>query len=1741
MISKRSLPTLACLILSWTSSASVYAATDLSSVPLTTYTATSSTDVKPNVMFILDDSGSMGWDYLPDWANDNSPPDYYYKNSAFNGIAYNPALVYTPPVTFSASGAINTTLYPSMTGVSAATGGNGSATTASPNWSAVPNDGFGIQSTGTSDLVNNAYSYTSIAGEYCSTPSFRTCTTATAATTTYPLPAILRWCDSAALTTCKATNDATYNNRRMAIPRSSTITVSGSTSTSVTGITINSQQIMSGTATASTTSSTVATNIAAQINLCSTSIAGNCQVVGYTATVSGSKVTIFAPATINYTPVVTPSPLTGGMSFTITSFAAGTVPGENLRTTIYSGNNSYPYPGSASKGSGRTDCAGATCTYAEEMINYANWWAYYHTRMQMMKTAASQAFSNLDNSVDTSNNVSRFRVGYMSINNNTGTDFVNLGEFKTTQKNNWYTKFLKASPGNSTPLRETLADAGRIYAGKRNGSTYNGVTVTDPLQFSCQANYTILSTDGFWNGNAGYKLDGSTAVGNIDGGLPRPYSDGATVTVQASTSNLQSRTVAVQNLIKTSSLQKQISQYQKTTSNLQSSTAQLQISTTANGNAGSPTWSAWANTTSCTWDTSGNAQTRCQYLAYTAPSNVLNCTAVAKGTNTGNNQTWSGPATTCSYTAWSAPVGVSTCTNVNQSAGPTVYAVGTATQCNTVPTTPYTNVASCTVASTPDVNGYTTQCQYTPWPASWSNTATCTITPRSVGPNYTVSTAIDCSSTTTYGTWTNAASCTISSTLQCQYTAWSAWSNVGSCTPVTQSSSPNFTVATARQCQTAASSGGTSDTLADVAAYYYGTDLRSDTATGVDATGTCVGPIIAPATTANNLCNNNVKAFGRDAATTQHMTTFTLGLGAQGEMVYTDNKYWDSTSGDFYDVLHGTSAAPASGICAWQTSGSCEWPAPASNSINNIDDLWHAAINGHGAYFSASDPKSLGKSLASTLNTLNNTPRPGTAAAAASSNPNISASDNFVFSSSYKSVEWYGELIRQQLDPANATLSSPQWSSMTLLDCATSPWKANNSYSVGQVFSNASKCYIVAAAYVSGATFDATVTTAGVTTANVDTAKSARVVKYTTTGTGASAVTTSVDVAPLASRTIYTTNGSTLIPFTWSNLVAAGYGSYFTQPAVTYVSTITGLSQFCSVGSCLTAAEQSNTTVATSGAAGEALVNFLRGDRSKEGTFYRTRTHVLGDIVSSEGRYVKKPLYNYVDPGFDAYKTSVASRKGMVYVAANDGMLHAFDADSGQENWAYIPGLVLPDIYRLADINYASQHRYFVDGTPEVGEICPIGPSSCSASQWKTILVGGLNNGGKGFYALDITDPDVPVLLWEISNATAGFTNLGYSYSNPRITKLKDGRWVVMFASGYNNADGHGHVYIVNAATGALIRDMDNNSGSNAAYGTAANPSGLARISAHVPTSDTNNTTMAVYGGDLLGNLWRFDINNDIGAAGYDAQLLVTLKDSTGTAQPITDKPTLTSVVGVVSGVATTYPVVFVGTGRYLGVSDVSPPSTQVQSFYGIKDNLGSTTYSNPQVVANGFIRQVLLDTTCPTTAPLNICSPGQQVRTITSFPVDWGVNNGWYFNFPSAGERAVTDSSLGISTLVFTTITPSGSSADVCGDSAAGSGSSFACAVDYLTGGAIVDSYNVACVSLGAGVATRPVLIELPDGTVIELIREPPQDPQEPPPDPGGTSTGGTDMGDTKIVKPPVKPLSAGGTRRVSWRKLSS
>jgi type IV pilus assembly protein PilY1 len=790
---------------------------------------------------------------------------------------------------------------------------------------------------------------------------------------------------------------------------------------------------------------------------------------------------------------------------------------------------------------------------------------------------------------------------------------------------------------------------------------------------------------------------------------------------------------------------------------------------------------------------------------------------------------------------------------------------------------------------------------------------------------------------------------------------------------------------------TGATGSGTSNTLADVAMYYYENDLRTN------ALGNCTGALNT------NVCADNVPHNTTDYANWHHMSLFTIGLGAPGYMVFDpnyQNETATSTAHDYYDVANGVaSGTDGSGVvhCPWIYTGSpyqsqpsassgapCEWPTPNVSGIpSNIDDLWHAAVNGHGLYFSATDPSTLSSGLATALNAVNSVL--ANTASASTSTPNLTTSSNFVFSSVYTSGAWSGDLSELVLNPATGALE-------TTIDSSGASVPLANWTAAGQL-----------------------------------------------------------DAVTYTSRKIYFNKQGALAPLTWNNLTPTQQG-YFNTAHITGTS---GLSQMCSAGpTCLS-------TTAQTSAAGTKLLSFILGDRSNEGLannkYYRVRTHVLGDIVNSSAAFVGTPPFQYSDTGYGNYVAANSSRAGVVYVGSNDGMLHAFAANTGAELWAYVPSAVMPNLYALADKNYASQHQYYVDGSPVTGDVY-------FGGSWHTILVCGLNDGGNAYFALDITNPATPSLLWEFTD-----TNLGLSFGNPVITKLANGTWVVLLSSGYNNntngGDGLGHLYVVNAQSGLSISGsttVDN-------AGSTSSPSGLAKISAFTTSHLINNTATFAYGGDMLGNLWRFDING-----GTAPQLLVQLTGPTGTVQPITTIPELGSINN------SNNVIVLIGTGSYLGNSDLT--NTNQQSFYGIKDTLamvpGTALYpTNPQASGSKFVQQTLSLGTCPNPAPLsNVCTPGQSV--VISGPavnVDWNSNNGWYVNFPTSGERDNTSATLVLGTVVFNTNVP-GSTACSSG------GSSYEYFLNYLTGAAV----STAMTSNGNGIAGVYEGAQLSSGTTV-------------------------------------------------------
>ncbi|HTP97156.1 MAG TPA: PilC/PilY family type IV pilus protein [Burkholderiales bacterium] len=1192
--------------------------TDLATAPLAT---SATTAVLPNLMFILDDSGSMAWDYLPDNVQDSSTaktrcansncnstgtaaaqgdPPYYAAQ--FNGVFYNPQITYLPGVNADGTSmgsygspwtSVKVDPYTSSSTIDL-TGGfpeivycknsndtptnttncrrNGIDTATPFIYDAGTSNGFPNGSVSSSSTNfkyprtrnGNPFYYTITPREYCSDTNLVNCTLSTTPTGSYTIPAPVRYCSS-----------STMQNNAAA--------VSG---------------VSSGT------------------NKCQKKLDSGHSYVRY---------------------------------------------GYFTRTDIVSTTTTY---GSRPN---RTDCAAApNCTYAEEMTNFANWYAYYRTRIQMMKSSAGRAFMPID---------SHYRVGFITINPGSpvsSSKYLKIATFDSSQKSNWYSKLYGQTVNNSTPLREALSRIGRHYAGITTGIN-NGMP-EDPVQYSCQQNFALMTTDGYWNGNGGVKLDGS-AMDNQDN------SDG----------------------------------------------------------------------------------------------------------------------------------------------------------------------------------GYST---------------------RAIG-------AYD------------------------------------------------------------GNLSGSSGTLADVAMYYYKTDLR----------------------TSGSVSTDNVPTTPQDGNPKQHMVTFTLGLGLDGLMDYRSD-YMTATSGDFANIKSGSTG------CSW-ASGVCNWPAPAADAPSALDDLWHAAVNGRGQYFSARDPNSLADGLSTALASM--AVQVGAAAAAATSSPNITPSDNYIYSSTYRTVKWDGEVVAQQIDTITGNvLPTMLWSAQTLLDARVAP--------------------------------------------SADT------------------------------RTIYTFSSTTpnkLKSFDWTSLSAAEQ-AYFTGKC-----------------SALTQCSSLNTTQQATANNGQNMVAFLRGRTQDEGGVYRDRDHVLGDTVNAQPAFLRAPRYSFSDavsPDYATFKAANVSRQGVLYIAANDGMVHAFNSDTGQEMWAYVPRIVMPSMYKLAEEDYGNHHTFLVDGSPKTMDIFANGA-------WKTILVGGLNSGGRGYYALDVTDPANPAALWEFcsdSTLCANYdTDLGYSYGPPVITKRAvDGKWVVIVTSGYNNVSpgtGHGVLFVLDAATGNVLERVDTG------VGDTTTPSGLGKIAAWAANGSVDNTGLRVYSGDLLGNVWRFDL----GTSPVGVTKLAQLKDGSGKYQSITAKPELGSVQG--------YPVVFVGTGRYLGVTDLSDPATLTpvqpysyqQSIYGFKD--GGAALGD--IRAGGQLVQ-------QTIIPIDAVT-----RTASTNAVDWSTKLGWYLDFnpggASPGERVNLDPQLVLGTLVVTTNVPAASACTIGGDS-------WQYQLNYSTGSYVLSSPQHAIGNkLANALTVGNVIVRLPAGQLKDVATD--------------------------------------------------
>jgi type IV pilus assembly protein PilY1 len=657
-------------------------------------------------------------------------------------------------------------------------------------------------------------------------------------------------------------------------------------------------------------------------------------------------------------------------------------------------------------------------------------------------------------------------------------------------------------------------------------------------------------------------------------------------------------------------------------------------------------------------------------------------------------------------------------------------------------------------------------------------------------------------------------------------------------------------------------------------------------------------------------------------ATWQHAATYTIGLGLTGLL---------DPATDYNALLNGT----------------LDW-----NGGDHVDDLWHAAVNGRGQYFSARNPNQLVDAITATLNQIQ--ARVGSGAGLAA-NGGSSGSDTYLYQVKFNTSNWTGRLLALALDPVTgAPSATPAWDAAVKLN--SQQWDTG--------------------------------------------------------------------------RNIFTFKPSTNdgVRFRWADLDPAQQDALDRNPGNV---------------------DDNN---------GAARLNYLRGDSTNEGAGlnFRVRSCTdingtpitcpanmgkLGDIIDSSAVYVGKPPYNYPatleSSSYQTFADNNASRKPMVYAGANDGMLHGFNATfpttaaSGREEMAYVPNLVYSNISTnnlslLSWPNYT--HRYYVDGTPTVGDVYYDG-------NWHTVLVGGLRKGGKGYYALDITDPSnftenaanaSSLALWEFTDP-----DLGFSYSQATIIKMANGpngkgKWAAVFGNGYNNTgSGHAVLFIVDIETGALIAKLDTSVSGGG--GDATTPNGMATPA----VVDINRDHIAdyIYAGDLQGKMWRFDVRSSTStdwALPANISAIFTATDPVGGAvQTITERPAIGFHPLGYGGL-----MVYFGTGKYLESSDNTTTGTaQTQTFYAIYDR-GVTAYTGTSSAPVSIARSDLLQQTITTAATVG----GFDTRVVTDNTINWrltqtataGTHLGWYVNLPTNGEKQVTDPLLREGRIIFTTLIPS-------------------------------------------------------------------------------------------------------------------
>ena len=656
--------------------------------------------------------------------------------------------------------------------------------------------------------------------------------------------------------------------------------------------------------------------------------------------------------------------------------------------------------------------------------------------------------------------------------------------------------------------------------------------------------------------------------------------------------------------------------------------------------------------------------------------------------------------------------------------------------------------------------------------------------------------------------------------------------------------------------------------LADVALYYWSRDLQKD-------------------------LPNDVPGTDRDPAFWQHLVNYTIGLGITGQLRNPE---------DLPALIAGKS-----------------WGTPKSGSIDNVDDLWHAAINSRGKSANARSSQEYANTLRSMVEDI--VARSSTEAGVAVSGRSYSPT-TVKYIPGYKSGAWTGEV-----EARNLSNGSTAWYASEKLP------------------------------------------------------------------------------AP-SSRSIYTLGpDSSGIPFT------------------------TGA---------LTSSVQSQLGVSLPG----GLVEYLRGDRTKESAgVFRQRASVLGDIVNSAPVLVKDLVDSQYDflpastAGRSSYLSYLSSKKyrsAQLFVGANDGMLHAFNAGTGVESFAYVPRTVLPSLSALADPNY--EHRYFVDGPVAEFDIY-----DKDDGKWRNLVVGTGGAGAKNMFAINVPVPTMPAsgdpvalsaqasapgkddILWEINSDHADYKELGHVLQPPESGITQDGTWVMVFGNGYDSVSKRAQLYVINARTGARIAVLDTG------WGHEGWPNGLGGVKL---VRDSNKRIMYAYAGDLYGSMWKFDLSSTTTSnwnIAFGKTPLFWGINSAGQNEPFTATPAV--MPHPLGGF-----MVLAGTGKLFESPDAF--STMEQTLYGVWDRvpLGGDTSQDKDNVGyswNPTLHNASLVT--QTITGLKINDRVGDYFALSNNSVDYGSGStggkrGWKIRMSiKPGQRLIYAPQIASGRVIFDTMAPGG------------------------------------------------------------------------------------------------------------------